>query len=101
MSSMNYAKTMEMYVQECIRQFLQGRKEEDILQEARAALGDWLSEQDKEVFLNKMLARAKVRLILSKIPDLESREDINSKSVNMLLDEGRSSRSQQVGKRNT
>jgi len=89
-SSMNYAKTMELYVQECIRQLLAGRKEEDILQEAKQALGDWLPERDKEVFINKMLARAKVRLILSTIPDLESREDINTKSRNMLLDAGRS-----------
>jgi len=93
MSSINYAKTLELYVQECIRQLLAGRSEQEIVQEARQALGNYMNEQDKEVFLNKMLARAKVRLILSKIPDLDDTKDINTKSRNMLLDEGRGHKS--------
>jgi hypothetical protein len=84
-STLNYAKTLELYVQECIRQLLQGRSEEEIKEEARKALGNYLNDQDKEVFLNKMLARAKVRLLLSKVyVEPERMEDLNTKAVNML-----------------
>jgi hypothetical protein len=84
-STLNYARTLELYVQECIRQLLQGKQEEEIKEEARKALGNYLNDQDKEVFLNKMLARAKIRLMLSTVYiEPESMEDLNTKAVNML-----------------
>jgi hypothetical protein len=82
--SINYVKTLELYVQECIRQLLAGKKEEEIMQEARQALGNWLSDQDKELFLNRMLSRAKVRLLLTTVVQ-EDKEEINTNTKNMLI----------------
>jgi hypothetical protein len=96
MSTINYVKTLELYIQECVRQLLAGKKEEEILQEARQALGNWLSDQDKELFLNRMMARAKVRLLLTTVVQ-EDKEEINTNVRNMLLGNERRSKGVKQG----